>query len=70
VKIILTETTKMSKNFKVLTAKALGSGVSVSDFTITRLLPSLEGLSFMIEFKGVDYDVDVIDGVVDLRVSV
>jgi hypothetical protein len=60
----------MSKNFKVLTAKALGSGVSVSDFTITRLLPSLEGLSFMIEFKGVDYDVDVIDGVVDLRVSV
>ena len=60
----------MSKNFKVLTAKALGSGVSVSDFTITRLLPSLEGLSFMIEFKGVDYDVDVTDGVVDLRVSV
>jgi hypothetical protein len=60
----------MSKNFKVLTAKALGSGVSVSDFTITRLLPSLEGLSFMIEFKGVDYDVDVIDGVADLRVAV
>lgn len=59
----------MSKNFKVLTAKALGSGVSVSDFTITRLLPSLEGLSFMIEFKGVDYDVDVIDDVVDLRVA-
>jgi len=59
----------MNKNFKALTAKALGSAVSVSDFTITRILPSIEGLSFMIEFKGVDYDVDILDGVVDLRVA-